>query len=122
MDTRVLLDNTLEKLLYNQYIKFTNLINNVDLNRIIQTNNNQFLNFFNYQPKILIIGKDLRINFNPNNYDLIFDFTDNFYNIDTNKLILFNNNKQDVITNINVNNKFGKNEKIILLNYFTKNS
>ena len=120
MDTRVLLDNTLEKLLYNQYIKFSNMINNVDIYRILQTNNNEFLNFFNFQPKILIIGKDIQINFNQNNYDLIFDFTKNFYNIDTNKLILFNNNNQEVITNINVNNKFGKNEKIILLNFFTK--
>lgn len=119
-DNRVLLDNTLEKLLYNQYIKFSNLINNVDLHRVLHTNNCEFLNFFNFQPNILIIGKDTQVNINIDNYDLIFDFTKNYYNIDPNKLILFNNNNQDVITNINVNNKFGKNEKIILLNFFTK--
>jgi hypothetical protein len=119
-DNRVLLDNTLEKLLYNQYIKFSNLINNVDLHMVLHTNNSQFLNFFNFQPNILIIGKDTQVNINIDNYDLIFDFTKNYYNIDPNKLILFNNNNQEVIANININNKLGKNEKIILLNFFTK--
>ena len=122
VDDRIILDNTLEKLLYNQYIKIVNSINEININLILKTTNQRFIDFLNYKDlKILVIGKSIENQtIDINKYDLIFNFNKNTYNIDNNKLILINNNITTVIANININKNYGNNENIILLNTYTK--
>ena len=93
MDKRVILDKTLEKLLMNQYIKFSNNIGSINGLSIIQTQNVEFMNIINELlntgdvPKILLIGKDILSNGFDNNYDLYFDFTQNKYRLEFDRLI-----------------------------------
>jgi uncharacterized protein YjbI with pentapeptide repeats len=122
VDDRIILDNTLEKLLFNQYIKIVNNINEINMNLILKTTNQRFIDFLNCKNlKILVIGKNIENQkIDINKYDLIFNFNKNNYNIDNNKLILINNNQLNVIANININKNYGNNENIILLNTYTK--
>lgn len=93
MDKRVILDKTLEKLLMNQYIKFSNNIGSINGLSIIQTQNVEFMNIINELlntgevPKVLLIGKDVLSNGFDNNYDLYFDFTQNKYRLEFDRLI-----------------------------------
>ena len=59
-------------------------------------------------------------NINPNDYDIIFDFTANRYGVDENKLVLINNNYGGVVANLNIGRNFGIGGNIILLNNCTK--
>ena len=47
IDKRIILDKTLEKLLYNQYFKFSNNLRSIDSLSIINTNNYLFTNYIN---------------------------------------------------------------------------
>jgi hypothetical protein len=123
IDKRILLDNTLEKLLYCQYIKIANQINGTQIGTILETSNQNFLNFFNLnQPKVLIIGKDCmkQDDINPNDYDIVFDFTANRYGVSENKLVLINSNYTGTVANLNIGRNFGTGGNIILLNNYTK--
>ena len=107
IDKRVILDKTLEKLLLNQYFKFSNNLGSVNGLSIIQTENTDFLNIINQllsrqeQPNILLIGKDLiSEGIHQHNYDLYFDFTGNKYNIDPNLLISCNSFDNRILGNI----------------------
>lgn len=104
IDKRIILDKTLEKLLYNQYFKFSNNLRVIDSTSIINTNNYLFTNYINDLFKnnnfnVLIIGKDFQANLY-NNFDIYFDFTNNAYNINTNKLITCDINNDNVLANI----------------------
>jgi hypothetical protein len=84
-DNRVVLDNTLEKLLYNQYIKFASNLMNINTNTIMSTNNSKFLNIMKKNnPKVLIIGKDYkRAVQNIGKYDIVFCFFNGGGNINS---------------------------------------
>ena len=104
IDKRIILDKTLEKLLYNQYFKFSNNLRAIDSTSIINTNNYLFTNFINDLFKnnnfnVLIIGKDFQANLY-SNFDIYFDFTNNAYNLNTNKLITCDVNNVNVLANI----------------------
>lgn len=112
IDKRIILDKTLEKLLYNQYFKFSNNLRAIDSLSIINTNNYLFTNYINDLFKnnnfnVLIIGKDFQANLY-SNFDIYFDFTNNAYNLNTNKLITCDINNGNVLANIlfkKLNNK-----------------
>ena len=104
IDKRIILDKTLEKLLYNQYFKFSNNLRSIDSLSIINTNNYLFTNYINDLFKnnnfnVLIIGKDFQANLY-SNFDIYFDFTNNAYNLNTNKLITCDINNNNVLANI----------------------
>lgn len=104
IDKRIILDKTLEKLLYNQYFKFSNNLRAINSLSIINTNNYLFINYINNlfknnNFKVLIIGKDFQANLY-SNFDIYFDFTNNAYNLNTDKLITCDINNNNVLANI----------------------
>ena len=72
--------------------------------KFINTNNYLFTNYINDLFKnnnfnVLIIGKDFQANLY-SNFDIYFDFTNNAYNLNTNKLITCDINNGNVLANI----------------------